>query len=115
VVERGIRNSRHARVLATASDLIRDVRLRVYEQITWNADYPLIGAAAGGSWEFWDRSVRDVDPDDSKISRFQFENVRTITERDCLRAIRVRVWSYSSLKHAQYVTTVKYGVKHFVA
>ena len=79
-----------------------------------NFDDAFVRPAARGRREVSGR-FRDVRSNHSEIPRIKFPNVWATAESERLRAVRVWVWAEPSLKHTQYVTTVKYDVKPIVS
>src|SRR2546429_7210124 len=94
-----------------ALNSIRDVRLNVDQQIPRYEDNPLIRAATGRRRQFRLRGVGNVYADNCEIAGFEFKDVGTVAERNCLRAVGVRIRAKSSDKiHGLYVTVVSYLV-----
>ena len=70
---------------------VGDVPLGVHQQITRQADNPLIWSTTSRRWQFGSGNIGDVDTNDSKITAFKFPNVRASATADTLSAIGVRV------------------------
>ena len=76
--------------------LTRNVGLGENQRFTRYQDNALIGAAAGGWWQFRDGGSRDVYADDGEIAGLKLKNVRAAVEGDCATASGVRIGAESA-------------------
>ena len=72
-------------------NVIRDIRFGVHQEVSGNSDDAFVGTATCCRRQLGRGGVRDVNANDGKVTGFQFKHVGTMTERNRLRAVRVRV------------------------